>query len=308
MRRVRSGRWAGRAGGYSGGDHRSTGLRVRGVSVRPGSTVVVAIAASIVLGLAAGVAEANRGEVDLAAAPIYMYANIGNSIPGTTFAPNTPLVRPSTLLVFEDGSWAIVKLRWTGWGASVARATGISSSSTCKPDCASGPRINRPAQLVVSHPERLFGRRVYGCFQLTVPSYPKSDQHDCIGHLGNTYGYVPASSATTSPVTTKTVVGFYTPSRNISCVMTGDGVFCDMGKPPALASLAADGVATICQHQGLKCTGNFGEGPVFRQLSYGSSKTVGRFRCTSALSGVTCIVSATGKGFFISRQLVKSVG
>jgi hypothetical protein len=72
--------------------------------------------------------------------------------------------------------------------------------------------------------------------------------------------------------------------------------------------LAADGVATICQHQGLKCTGNFDEGLVFHQLSYGSSKTVGRFRCTSALSGVTCVVIATGKGFFISRQLVKSVG
>jgi hypothetical protein len=65
----------------------------------------------------------------------------------------------------------------------------------------------------------------------------------------------------------------------------------------------------ICQHRPQnRCTGNFGEGPAFHQLAYGSSVTVGRFRCSSAVSGVTCTVTATGKGLFISRQAIKRVG
>jgi hypothetical protein len=35
---------------------------------------------------------------------------------------------------------------------------------------------------------------------------------------------------------------------------------------------------------------------------------VGRFRCKSALAGVTCVVTATGKGFFISKQSTRRVG
>jgi len=40
---------------------------------------------------------------------------------------------------------------------------------------------------------------VYRCFQLTVPSYPKSDDHECIGLVGTLYEYVPVNRP--SPVT-----------------------------------------------------------------------------------------------------------
>jgi hypothetical protein len=110
-------------------------------------------------------------------------------------------------------------------------------------------------------------------------------------------------------------VRFYTPSRNIACELIDNGtsqsgVGCIMQSPPAIARLGVSGRVSICQHQGQRCTGNLGDEPSIPngKLRYGSSKTVGRFRCTSAFTGVTCVVIKTGRGFFISKQSVRVVG
>jgi alpha-tubulin suppressor-like RCC1 family protein len=139
-----------------------------------------------------------------------------------------------------------------------------------------------------------------------------------LGDGANTNHSTPVAVRLTTPTqpTSRTYARFYTPSRNIACEMSDHGtapagIGCIMQKPPALASLKASGVATICQHQGLKCTGNLGDDPRLpppRKLPYGSRVTVGRFRCASASKGVACVVIATGKGFFISRQSVSTVG
>jgi hypothetical protein len=150
---------------------------------------VLAVAASFTDG--AGAHANRRGG---AARQIYFYSNLGDSVPGATYAPNTPLVRPTSLLIFQDGSYLIEKLRWKDWGLGVARATGVSSSSTCKPNCATAPRINKPAEVTVSRPKLLFGREVYTCYQLTVPSYPASDQAGCLKRgPGGSYSYARAS-------------------------------------------------------------------------------------------------------------------
>ena len=112
----------------------------------------------------------------------------------------------------------------------------------------------------------------------------------------------------------ETAVRLFTPSRNIVCEMADNGtsqafVSCITISPPAIANLPISGLVSVCQHQGLKCTGQLGEpGIPGGRLPYGMPKTLGRFRCSSALDGVTCIVTATGKGFFISKQSVRPVG
>lgn len=118
-----------------------------------------------------------------------------------------------------------------------------------------------------------------------------------------------------SPVSTPgtTHARFFTPSGNITCEMDDNGtsqasVDCLMQKPPAIARLSAGGAVSICQHQGLECTGNFGESPTPpRELAYGHSIAVGRFRCSSAIKGVSCVVRASGKGFFVSAQSVRRI-
>jgi hypothetical protein len=248
--------------------------------------------------------------------PIYFWGSVVAVIkaPGQPAIPE--FIRPSMIALAEDGSTVIEHLRWTGWGSSVAHATGISSASNGIPNMAQGKRILKPAQVTLSDPGRFQGHEVYRCFTLTVPPAATGAPSCLTDRAG--YWSLSGRSPTATPTqpTSRTYARFYTPSRNISCEMSDNGtaqagIGCIMQKPPALASLKASGVATICQHQALKCTANLGYDPSLpapRELAYGSSVTVGRFRCTSASTGVTCIVAATGKGFFISRQSVRPVG
>jgi hypothetical protein len=251
--------------------------------------------------------------------PIYFWSDVA----ATISAPGQPagaseLVRPSVIGLFADGSWDVDHLRWTGWGTSVAHAKGISSKSNGIPNMAQGKRIKAPAQVTLSNPGRFQGHEVYRCFTLTVPSHPGSDQHLCLERAGSGWALGPTTQAKPTPTkpTSGTYARFYTPSRNIACEMSDNGtaqaaIGCIMQKPPALASLKVSGVATFCQHQGLKCTGNLGDDPSLpapRELAYGSSVTVGRFRCQSLRSGIKCTVVSSGKGFLINDNKVVKVG
>jgi hypothetical protein len=165
---------------------------------------------------------------------------------------------------------------------------------------------------------------VGGDFKTTVSIFRPTDPRCCpsggtrsrIWHW-NGSTFVPSAwvYSKPKPSSSKTDVRFYTPSGNIACEMIDNGasqsgVGCIMQSPPAIARLAASGHISICQHQGLRCTGNLGDDPSIPngKLRYGSSKRVGRFRCRSAFTGVTCALTATGKGFFISKLSVKAVG
>jgi hypothetical protein len=130
-------------------------------------------------------ANAAAGSTGHAAGQIYFYGNAGNPMD----VDNPPLLRPAGMVMFEDGSWLITNLRWTGWGSNTAHAIGISSASSCKPNCASGKRTHNPAQLTLSHPQNLHGHEVYGCYRLTIPATPQANQQACIGRAGNIYIY-----------------------------------------------------------------------------------------------------------------------
>jgi hypothetical protein len=253
------------------------------------------------------------------AAQISFYANIGNPI-GDPALGNPLVVQPTTVLLTEDGSWVLTGLHWTGWGSSVAHASGTSSARSCQPNCAAGKRKTTPVQLTLSNPVSVLGHQVYGCFRMTLPALPSANQHLCIKREGSEYGYSPVSTppAKTPPASTHPSstgdVAFFTPSRNISCALYDPGdrsafVNCVMKSPEAIATISSRGV-DICQHarRGF-CTMSFGRRtPPFHVLPYGTSATAGRFRCSSAANGVTCVVASTGKGFFISKQLVRPVG
>jgi len=197
-------------------------------------------------------------------------------------------------------------LRWSSWGGTVVHATGVYSASNCNPSCATGQRTNSPARVTLSSPGRILDHEVYRCYHLTVPAQGK-DQLSCLEQHGTTYIYELVSKPASNRA--PKLVRFYTPSKNIHCEMSDNGapqssVFCDIVKPAAIASVFANGHVTINRGG----SGNFGEGPPFRLLAYGSSATAGRFRCKSALAGVTCVVIKTGKGFFMSKQSVHAVG
>lgn len=265
----------------------------------------------LAFGLVASAAPAASRSHARTAGAIYFYANVGNPIPGTKFSPNPPRIRPSTLIEHEDGSWLIVDLRWTGWGGSTAHASGISSASNCRPNCAAGKRTHDPAQLVVSQPKRFLGRTVYTCFQLTIPAAPKANQHECVGRTGSLYAYQPAAGSHVQ------LASFLSPDRKIWCVLSNETydqhAACFTGYPSGnqnianhAAQLSASGQVQLCdwapgQDPRAGCVQNWDSNAPVLQPGY--VDLIYQYRCTSAASSVTCTVTTgpgKGNGFTIT--------
>jgi hypothetical protein len=263
---------------------------------------VIALALGVPAVAGAGTSGVNATAT--ASGQISFYASLSAQIDASL--ANTAVVRPSVLFLTYDGAVVVRSLRWSRWGGTVAHATGVYSASNCNPSCATGQRTNNSARVTLSSPGRILGHEVYRCYQLTVPTQGKN-QRSCLKRQGTSYTYEVVSTPTSNAALK--LVRFYTPSKNIHCEMSDNGspqssVFCDIEKPGAIASVFANGHVTINRAG----SGNFGEGPPFRLLPYGSSATAGRFRCKSAVAGVTCVVIKTGRGFFISKQSVRTVG
>ncbi len=126
------------------------------------------------------------------AVPIGFYGDVGNIL-----SHRSPLLdRPTMLLLTEDGSLALVHLRWIGWGTTLARATGVWSASDCTPSCATGKRTSGPARLTLSGPGPVLGHRVYRCFQVTLCSRPRNRTRECLRRQGSFYLYVPVPGHT----------------------------------------------------------------------------------------------------------------
>jgi hypothetical protein len=208
----------------------------------------------------------------------------------------------------------IVNLRWSGWGGSSARATGISSASNCTPNCAAGKRTHDQAQLVVSQPKRFLGHTVYSCFQLTIPAAPKANQHECLGRAGSLYVYEPAGAHANAPAPTSTtgatvhVYQFASPSRNIWCALGEEGkAHCLTRQPPRAVSLSPNGQFSVCTGT-TNCVGPSGFSSSVPTLRYGQQDLYGLYRCRSQQAGVTCVYAKSGKGFLINRAGVTKVG
>lgn len=170
----------------------STGFLVR----RPGARWLLGqCAAAFLMAAASGGMVAASAVASIAqtiSGQISFYGDIGNIIDG-----QTPLVAPpSTFFLAEDGSVVLKNLRWSGWGTSVAQATGLWSASDCTPDCAGGNLTTSPVTLTLSSPGSVLGHMVYRCIKWT-PAHPKRDawgSPECIQKQGNIYAYAPAST------------------------------------------------------------------------------------------------------------------
>ncbi|HET9101001.1 MAG TPA: hypothetical protein VFN62_11465 [Acidobacteriaceae bacterium] len=118
---------------------------------------------------------------------ISFYSDLGNIANKSSL-----VVRPSTLMLVEDGSVALVHLKWSGWGTSVAHATGVWSASDGMPSQATGKRTTSPARLTLSSPGLVLGNRVYRCYQIDPP-HPHRDiaDHACMQRQG---AYAPVTA------------------------------------------------------------------------------------------------------------------
>ena len=123
------------------------------------------------------------------------------------------------------------------------------------------------------------------------------------------------ATATTTPTTaTTSSASFFSPSHNLSCEIddgrTGNPaqVYCQSMNPASSVHLGLDGKLEICSGTGAatRCLGNAGENTP--TLAYGKHVSVGRFRCDSEQTGVTCTVIRSGKGFLLNSAGITAVG
>jgi hypothetical protein len=239
--------------------------------------------------------------------PVSFWESTAATIAGPGQQSLPPVIRPKMIALFADGSWDVEQLRWSGWGSSVARATGISSASNGIPNQAEGKRIKSAARVTLSKPGKFEGREVYRCFTLTIPSRPSSNQHLCLKQEGDSW-YLAATPSTPRRPTTTT--DFLARSIGGGCSMSTLRVTCETyDMPGQVATLKPSGAVTICvlPSSANSCgQGDFGEHTP--HYGVGKNVTVGRFRCQVLAAGVRCTMTTTGKGFLISKTDIKRVG
>jgi hypothetical protein len=203
---------------------------------------------AVALALGVTLAAVAQGRLSLPQ-PVYFWGSTAAAISvpkGAGSSGNTLVIRPAVIGMFADGSWDIDHLRWSGWGSSVAHATGISSASNGIPNQAEGKRIKSPAKITLSNPGRFQGHEVYRCFTLTIPSHAASDENLCLaGHRG--YYYLESTALHLGD--------FLSPDRQVWCGMSSSPAFCVTGGSPTTrssnpaqrgATLYSDGKLTLC--------------------------------------------------------------
>jgi hypothetical protein len=127
-----------------------------------------------------------------------------------------------------------------------------------------------------------------------------------------------AGSGATDGATDAAAQSFASPTGNISCTMSPDGVTCSIANKqfdvPAAEGCTgttghvivlntSDGMTTPCVEGPAPAVAS-ADVPV---LEYGSSKTVGPYTCTSASNGMSCVVDETGEGFRVATAALTTL-
>jgi hypothetical protein len=252
-----------------------------------------------------------------AGGPIYFWANLGAAVsPPDKFLPNPFVVRPPTFVIFEDGSFQIEKLNWTGWGSSVARATGKSNSDDDKPNVAEGKHTITWAKVRLYNPGVFHGKRIYRCIRIEAPS-PAHVGPSCLQRTVGGVALLPPGSG--PPVglpgesSNARLTQFVSPDRHVSCYIggspSGASCYAYLSRRRHItykASLDGSGKVSLCSSASPEspvCFEKWIRGlPV---LHYGQWTEAGSMRCRSSNAGITCIkVSGVGKGhgFRVSKE------
>jgi hypothetical protein len=254
------------------------------------------------------------------AQPLYFWGSVAATVKAPGVPSEPEVIRPSLIFMAADGSWVIERLHWSGWGSSVAHASGVSSASDDIPNVADGKRIKHPASVTLSDPGRFGAHEVYRCFTLSVLRSSQLDQTLCLGHEHSFYGFAPAKHPAPAPTAPIAAADFFA-GNGISCSIldqpgfaSEDAASCESRHAPSgggellvqRAELELDGHIVSCTGSEAKCElGNPGIAPTYQA---GKVVTVGAFTCKVLATGVECTVIATGRGFLITPERLTEVG
>jgi hypothetical protein len=73
------------------------------------------------------------------------------------------------VLSCADATTALEMLKWSAWGASTARATGTFADNDCSPTCAAGTFNRYKANVTLSAPKTINGKKVFTKVRVVFP-------------------------------------------------------------------------------------------------------------------------------------------
>lgn len=221
------------------------------------------------------------------------------------------LVEPATYSFVVDGSFVGAHLNWEGWGTQTATGTGIIEER----DFNGGfnDRKHYPGTVIATGLEECKGRDYYTEVSANVPPnaiyVPEETTQlttPCRSYESIQAEAEPEEPAEEEPETPKAGF-FYTPSRNIGCALSPEGIRCDIHHktwtpPPKPGDCMLDWGHSVGLETGpgeVLCTGDTLLTGDYRLLAYGEQLRRGIFGCASHENGLTC-TNNTGHGFFLS--------
>jgi hypothetical protein len=85
-----------------------------------------------------------------------------------------PVVRPTTFTIScGDANSYLTKLKWSSWGGTTAKATGIYTANNCDPYCAAGKFISSKATVTLTKPKSAKSYRFFTNLHVGYVSGPK---------------------------------------------------------------------------------------------------------------------------------------
>jgi len=121
---------------------------------------------------------------------------------------------------------------------------------------------------------------------------------------------LPSGPALPTSTTTYSYQYVDTPSKNISCILSNEGVGCSILERNYASSGMQDcpdrefSIVALAGRTEVRCGEEYlGQpGDTFHTLEYGETTTFSDYACTSQSKGMTCWNTITGRGFTISRK------
>ena len=121
---------------------------------------------------------------------------------------------------------------------------------------------------------------------------------------------LPSGPALPTSTTTYSYQYVDTPSKNISCILSNEGVGCSILERNYASSGMQDcpdrefSIVALAGRTEVRCGEEYlGQpGNTFHTLQYGETTTFSDYACTSQSKGMTCWNTITGRGFTISRD------
>src|SRR4051812_6683992 len=93
-------------------------------------------------------------------------------LPGCTPTDESTFKPKTYLVACGDGSFSLVKMKWSSWGSKTAAGSGKAAINTCEPNCADGKFKRYKVTVKLTKPKTCSGVKVWTRLEIDFASSP----------------------------------------------------------------------------------------------------------------------------------------